>query len=135
MFRIATAALVLGLGSTATAHSQDMRFHVEWAQPGVHKTVDDKFGGQRKRVNLVLDEGSFESAPITLTLDNEEYEFHPSCRPHECAMRRIVLLIGEEGSVDVHLYDTETETEQQLFACRRSMSRGPAREALVFRAP
>lgn len=66
-------------------------------------------GEQPSWVDFVLEKGGVEGQPITLTLADQNYEFYPTCRPHECAMKKIGLLIGEDGATYVRLYGSKTE--------------------------
>lgn len=109
MLRTTLAALIFTAGAAGIAHADGMRFHEAIAQPGVREQVDELLGEQPGWVGFVLDRGGVEGQAITLTLADQDYEFYPTCRPHECNMKKIGLMIGEDGATYLRLYGTETE--------------------------
>ncbi|MBW3243681.1 hypothetical protein KUV57_13495 [Epibacterium sp. DP7N7-1] len=113
MLRTALAALIFTVGAAGITHAEGMRFHEAIAHHGVRAQVDELLGEQPAWVAFVLDRGGVEGKPITLTLEDQDYEFYPTCRPHECEMKKIGLLIGDDGSTYVRLYGAQTE--DQIF--------------------
>lgn len=110
--RFALLALVaLGISASQPALADDMRFHEALSQPGIREQVDAIIGEQPGWVSFVLDRGGVEGPSITLTLEDQNYEYFPTCRPHECIMKRIGLLIGDDNSVYIRIFGTEVEDQ------------------------
>ncbi|WP_161631055.1 Ivy family c-type lysozyme inhibitor [Leisingera caerulea] len=111
MIRHAICAIAFSIGLTAAAQADELRFHGALAQDGVRERVTELLGEQPAWVDFVLERGGVEGKPITLTLKDQSYEYYETCRPHECAMKRIGMMIGEDGVVYVRLFGTKTDDQ------------------------
>jgi hypothetical protein len=109
MIRASFIAFILAVGLGQTAQAEEMRFHQAVSQPEIKARVVEMLGEQPKWVSFVLDKGGVEGKSITLTLADQDYEYYETCRPYECNMKRIGMMIGADGSIYLRLFGTKTE--------------------------
>ena len=75
--------------------------------------VEEMLKDQPKWVQYVGLNGGVGSGGYTITLEDQIYNFAKVCKPHECNMKRISMMVGEDGAVYLRVYGTKTE--EQFF--------------------
>jgi hypothetical protein len=114
MFRstILAGALVSAMCVPALA-ADGMRFHEALGALGIGDHVAEMLEGQPKWVGSVIENGGVESPSSTMTLEDQGYTYYRTCRPHECGMKKISMMVGDDGAVFLRVYGTQTE--EQFF--------------------
>ncbi len=107
------AGLVASALSMPALAADGLRFHKALGVGDTGERVSEMLEGQDKWVGLILEHGGVEAPSKAMTLEDQGYVYYQTCRPHECNMYKISMMVGDDGAIFLRLYGTKTE--EQFF--------------------